>query len=231
MKVVCISDTHCQHKFVDVPEGDILVHSGDFLGRGDMAELFKFNAWLTNQPHKYKIVVPGNHDKIFEKNEGMARGALSGATHILIDKYVEIEGLKIYGSPWQPEFNNWAFNLPRGEALKEKWSLIPENLDLLITHGPPKGILDTFPDWEVFDYTFTHLPKDQWVPRKIQVQKSVGCEELLEAVMRVKPKYHVFGHIHDSYGTKVVDGTTFVNASICTEEYKPKNKPIVLEIP
>jgi Icc-related predicted phosphoesterase len=102
---------------------------------------------------------------------------------------------------------DWAFNLQRGPALREKWALIPEGTDVLITHGPPFGILD-------------------WTARG----ERVGCEDLLEAVRRVKPRLHVFGHIHEGYGEHEQDGTRFVNASICTEAYQPTNAPIVVDV-
>jgi Icc-related predicted phosphoesterase len=127
----------------------------------------------------------------------------------LQDRAIELNGVKFYGSPWQPEFCNWAFNLSRDTGeLGDKWAMIPEDTDVLITHGPPMGILD-----------------------KCDHGKRVGCEELFnEVTHRVKPKIHVFGHIHEEYGTHKTDDTLFVNASTCTVMYEPTNPPIVVDL-
>lgn len=209
MKFVHISDTHTMHDRIVVPEGDCLIVSGDFLGAGNYRELIDFNTWLGTLPHKYKIVVAGNHDRIFEKDPAFAKKLLTNATHYLQDSEVTIEGIRIYGAPWQPEFCNWAFNLPRGPALKAKWDLIPVGIDILITHGPPAGILDYFPQFGGMN--------------------AVGCEELREAVLRVLPAYHLFGHIHYAHGKLEYMGVTFLNSAICTEAYSPIQAPQVFE--
>jgi Icc-related predicted phosphoesterase len=125
--------------------------------------------------------------------------------HYLFDSGVEIDGVNFWGSPWQPEFFNWAFNLPRGEKLAEKWALIPGNTDILITHGPAHGMLD-------------------WVPNG----QRVGCEDLFQRIMDIQPKIHVCGHIHCSYGQKSFHGVEFINASVLGERYTHENKPITL---
>lgn len=208
--IVLISDTHGSHDRVDVPEGDILIHAGDFSAEGELETVDSFNEWLGSLPHDHKIFIPGNHDFCFEaerhQEESIQR--LSAAT-VLIDESVTIEGVKIWGSPWQPEFFDWAFNLPRGEALRTKWDQIPEDVDVLVTHGPPYGFGDFV--------------------RQNGIR--VGCQELLKAVKRTKPKLHVYGHIHEGYGTYHQNGTTFVNASICDARYEPSNKPICHELP
>lgn len=216
VKVVCISDTHTYHRSVDLPPGDILVHAGDFSYRGREEEVRPFGEWMRSLPYKYKICIAGNHDLSFERNPAQARAWLRGDVEdssliYLQDQtaYLDIDGRRIlvYGSPWQPEFGNWAFNLKRGVELKKKWDKIPTGINILITHGPPAGILDLCDHGE-----------------------RVGCEELYEAVKRVNPKLHVFGHIHEAYGVEVIADTTFVNASNCTLRYNPSNKPIVIEI-
>jgi len=220
VRVVFISDTHDLHDRmrVPVPDGDILIHAGDATGRGRMHEIAAAGAWLRNLPHKHKIFIAGNHDWLFENNPTLAMSLLNkgilgegeGQIVYLQDSGTEIEGLKIYGSPWQPRFFDWAFNLDRGDAIKAKWDLIPEGLDILITHGPPMGI------------------QDQISP--VLGSDHLGCEELLKAVERVKPKVHVFGHIHGGYGkTQGVD-TLFLNAAICDEAYKPIHEPIVIDL-
>lgn len=203
IRIVLISDTHTYHDEVNVPDGDLLIHAGDATARGNIDEVSRFAQWFNALPHRHKIFVAGNHDWLYEKRPSLA-DTLVPSLH---DKSIEIEGLKIHGSSWQPEFFNWAFNLPRGRSLAEKWALIPDDIDILITHGPPHGILD-----ETIDGRF------------------VGCRDLLKAVKRVKPKIHVFGHIHNGYGTVEINGTRFVNASICDEQYRAINAPVVIDL-
>lgn len=209
MKIVCISDTHLMHlrHKVKVPHGDVLIHAGDATFRGTKEEIQAFSSWFSGLPHKHKIFVPGNHDLGFERAPQLASALLPGRTSVLIDSMIEINGVKFWGSPYQPEFMGWGFNCPRGEALRVHWDLIPEGIDVLITHSPPYGIGDVVPRGE-----------------------HVGCEDLRDAVVRAKPKLHVFGHIHHSYGVYTPGVTKFVNASICNEEYLPVNKPVVCEV-
>jgi Icc-related predicted phosphoesterase len=210
MKIVFISDTHKMHDQVNVPDGDVLVHAGDISGRGSLQDVASFAAWFNKLPHQHKILIAGNHDFCFENElRSEAINILGDDVNYLEDSEVIIDGVKFWGSPWQPEFCNWAFNLPRGVGhLKEKWDLIPEDTDVLITHGPPHGYGD-FVAWD---------------------QIHVGCEEMLEALDRVKPKIHVFGHIHEGYGEFEHNGIKLINASVCTAGYDPINAPFVVEI-
>lgn len=210
MRIVCISDTHGQHDKLALPDGDLLLHAGDSTKRGTEEQIASFDRWLRRLPHRYKVVIAGNHDFAFERIPE-ARTWIVGATY-LQDEGIEIEGLHIWGSPWQPRFFDWAFNLDRGEPLRQVWSKIPAKTDILVTHGPPMGILDA---------TFRG--------------EAVGCEELREAVERIRPKLHLFGHIHESYGLVErtwPDGrvTRFVNASTCTLSYSPDQAPVVVEL-
>lgn len=205
MRFVLISDTHVKHGKLKVPDGDVLIHAGDMTGRGDPNDVVRFNSWLGTLPHPTKIVIAGNHDFCFVKDL-TARDLLTNATY-LQDSGVTVGGLKIWGAPWQPWFYNWAFNIHRGKPIKEKWDLIPQDTDILVTHGPPKGILD-LTDGNEF----------------------AGCEELLLAVQRVRPKLHVFGHIHEGYGLLYKDGIQFANASTCTLQYKPTNPPLIVDV-
>lgn len=221
MRIVCISDTHLQHDF-EIPEGDVLVHAGDLTFQGNRNEIFRAAKWLSEAPVDHKVVIAGNHDWLFQKNPDEARKILSDAGLIYLqDEAHVIDGIKFWGSPWQPEFCNWAFNLDRFSGdLAGKWELIPEDTDVLITHGPPMRILDETAAYEnVFCGEVRYSP-----PR------SVGCYDLLERIKKVKPQLHVFGHIHNSYGQKEVNGTIFVNASTCDEHYKPTNLPIVVDL-
>lgn len=208
MKIVCISDTHLMHLRtpINVPRGDVLVHAGDATFSGRKEEIRAFAGWFLALPHEEKIFVPGNHDWGFDLAPVEAAKLLPGV-HVLHDSGVTIDGVRFWGSPYQPEFMNWAFNLPRGEPLKRHWDMIPEGTDVLITHGPPHGIGDLVPRGE-----------------------KVGCEALRDAVVRVKPKLHVFGHIHCGYGVYQPGATKFVNASVCNEAYEPVNAPIECDL-
>lgn len=204
-KIVAISDTHERHHGVSVPEGDVLIHAGDFSEDGQLKKIDSFNDWLASLPHDQKIFVPGNHDFCFEDEHRQEAIDRLSAAEVLIDEFLEVEGLKIWGSPWQPEFLDFAFNLERGEPLREKWNKIPSDVDVLVTHCPPYGIGDL-----VFRNDIR-----------------VGCQELRDAVSRIGPQLHIFGHIHESYGTYNRNGTVFLNASVCDHGYQPSNEPIV----
>ncbi|MBK8100718.1 MAG: metallophosphatase domain-containing protein [Planctomycetes bacterium] len=206
MRIVCLSDTHGLHDRIEVPDGDLLIHAGDATGMGTVAQIAAFDQWLLRLPHRHKVVIAGNHDWLFQRDPGLARSLLRSATY-LQDTAVEIEGFRIHGSPWQPWFWDWAFNLERGPQLAAKWALIPDGIDVLVTHGPPAGILDRTARGE-----------------------AVGCADLRTALLRVRPRLHVFGHIHEAYGRHVADGCTFVNAANCDLQYEPVQPPIVVEL-
>lgn len=208
MKIIVISDTHNLHDKVKVPDGDVLVHCGDFTGLGTVKELISFNSFLGKLPHKKKIIIPGNHDILFEKNQSLARSLLSNAS-VLIDELIEIEGIKFFGSPWTPAFGNWAFMRNR-EKLQYTWERIPEEIDVLITHGPPMGILDKIGSYDG--------------------STNVGCQFLANKVKKIKPKAHLFGHIHEGYGRLLSDDVLFINAAVCDGNYRPINKPMVLNL-
>lgn len=212
MRLVFVSDTHLRHSFI-VPEGDVLVHCGDFSMIGDARQISAFNEWLKDQPHRYKIVIAGNHDIGFEEAPEAARRLLSEPIY-LQDSSIVIEDVKFYGSPWQPWFMDWAFNFPRGTVGREQaratWAKIPPQVDVLVTHGPPYGVLDRV----VGSTSREHL----------------GCRHLLARVKEVRPKIHAFGHIHSGHGTNRHGDTLFVNASICDEAYMPTLKPVVVDL-
>lgn len=206
-----ISDTHNQLHKLKLPGGDILFHAGDLCGKGSENEMDVELQKLADLKKLYTHIVfcAGNHDWYAQLHpEEMRAKATELGLIYLQDKEVTINGVRVYGSPWQPEFCNWAFNLPRGAALKEKWDMIPNGIDVLLTHSPPFGICDKLDEWG--SAPGTH----------------VGCEELLVAVKRIRPQFHLFGHIHCEYGTTREEGIIFMNGSTCTERYKPKNPPI-----
>jgi Icc-related predicted phosphoesterase len=213
MHVVCTSDTHGfvneLLKFrTNPPKADIFIHAGDITNQNDTAELKKINEWLGTVPCKYKIVIAGNRDGIIEKlGPEKTKNIFTNAIY-LEDEQVEIEGIKIYGSPWSARFGEWSFMASRGKEIASKWKNIPTGMDIIITHGPPYGILDV----------------------ALNTGYNAGCEDLLEAIKEKKPKYHIFGHIHEGYGSYKEGETTFINASVCNIQYIPKNKPINFNI-
>jgi len=210
MRLVCISDTHSLHWHMpDIPDGDVLIHAGDSLGQGTLDNIEDLNEWLGTLPHRHKIVIAGNHDWAFEETPALARDTLSNAIY-LEDSCIEIGGVRFWGAPWTPNFMDWAFMLDRGEPLYQKWKAIPEHTDVLITHGPPKGIGDL-------------------VAMGFECQ-NVGCGHLLNRIHELSLKAHVFGHIHEGYGEYSLGDTRLINASTCTEGYEPTNPPIVLDI-
>lgn len=232
IRFVCISDTHgkIEGSKLHMPPGDVLLHAGDFTQKGHMNEIQKFNSYLGALPYKVKVVIAGNHDLTFDDNITEASLRTFGVQKSTVESYlserglksvkqmltsaiyledslVTVCGIKIYGAPWQPVFCDWGFNLNRGEDILKKWQTIPADLDILMTHGPPVGHGDLTGG-----------------------NNNVGCVELLNIVQkRVKPKFHVFGHIHEGYGVTSDGYTTFINASTCTRRYLPTNAPIVFD--
>jgi Icc-related predicted phosphoesterase len=202
--VVVCSDTHLMHEMVNVPDGDIFIHCGDFTNRGTIFEAISFNKWLGSLPHKHKIVIPGNHENFPD----IIGPFLTNATHFLLDSYVELDGVKIWGSRFKPSTSvNWYMN--DGQA-KVKWDPIPDDLDILVTHQPPKGIFD-----------------DDGRPG------GRGNAGLLKLVEKHQPKVHLFGHLHEHYGSVFENGnTTFANAAMCISKKKRwvRKKPISFDI-
>lgn len=209
MRLICISDTHGMHRQLTVPDGDILIHAGDCLGMGTLAELEDLDNWLSEQPHRHKILIAGNHDWCLQDDSAAAEALIKNAIY-LRDSGVEIEGLKFWGSPWTPEFFDWAFNLSRGPVIAERWQQIPADTDVLITHSPPAGILDQ-------------------VPTALRA-RSVGCEALTRELERLSLKIHLFGHIHESHGQQRMDDCLFVNASTYNGSLKPLNPAVVVDL-
>jgi Icc-related predicted phosphoesterase len=205
VRLVCLSDTHERHHELVVPDGDVLVHAGDFTGHGRPAKVEAFGRYLATLPHRHKVVVAGNHDFLFQRDPARAR-ALLGDVHYLEDSGVTVAGLSFWGSPWQPWFHDWAFNLPRGEALAERWRQVPTGVQVLVTHGPPLGVLD-----------------------RTSRGETVGCEALTAALDRIRPGLHVFGHIHESYGVVQEEERLSVNACTCDLRYRPVNPPVVVD--
>ena len=206
MEITFISDTHQFHRddyeksqlTSLLPGGPIIVHSGDMSGRGGHNEILEFLGWFDSLNYTHKILIAGNHDFMFDVNPEMAHGVLSnypGITY-LNESGVVIEGIKFWGSPITLYFHNWAFNRHPHE-IAPHWEKIPDDVDVLITHGPPFGILDK-----------THYGKIQ-----------TGCPILLEKIKKIKPQVHAFGHIHEARGTVQTEDTLFINASTVDLRY------------
>ncbi len=212
MKFTCISDTHQKHDEIEVPEADIVFHSGDS-NSGSLPRLRNFLEWFSELPHKHKVFIAGNHDWVFQRNHKkaleMVKEYEDKGVIYLQDEEIILEGIKIYGSPQTPEFCNWAFNCWRTveefyadnygqtyDYIGKYWIKIPKDTDILLTHGPPNGILDKCPE-------------------------SVGCELLLKIVKQIVPKYHIFGHIHEGRGDEIHEGIQFINASSLDGRYNP----------
>ena len=225
MKITLISDSHTKHNKVhhDLPGGDILIHAGDFMDSGySPMEAMMFFKWFDEiKTYDTKVLIAGNHDRWMQDEPEEAKGILTGYKTIeyLQDEEMVLyfdgpngdwpeDNVRIYGSPWQPEFCSWAFNLPRnGEEMKARWDAIPDNTDILVTHGPPFGYQD--------------IPGGQSI--------RVGCEMLRYRVDEIKPKIHVFGHIHGGHGYYYNGHTHFFNASVLDERYNYANVPLNFE--
>ena len=218
MKILAMSDTHGKHAQIPkdwMPPADVLVHAGDISNVGRMVEIIDFLDWFSKQPYEHKIFIAGNHDWGFQENYDVMTRIVRDYGNIIYleDSEVVIGGVKFYGSPWQPEFCNWAFNLPRGEKLQAKWDRIPEDTDVLITHGPPRNILD-------------------FVSQGSRGSENVGCANLEDTVLTKLPilKLNIFGHVHSSAGMLIKKNKLFVNAAVLNEQYNVANKPIILDI-
>lgn len=212
LKLVIISDTHGLHDQVkDIPEGDVLIHCGDISNIGKYHQIMEFLHWFNDHPHKHKIFIAGNHDWLFDLAPSMGKictDYFQDSIIYLENSDVVIEGKKFYGSPIVPPFNHWAFNREDEERISY-WEKIPSNTDVLITHGPPRTILD------LSHYGNIHC----------------GCQYLYqEVVNRIKPTLHCFGDIHEAYGLVTHNDTTFINASLLNQYYKVVNQPRVITI-
>ena len=217
MKLVIISDTHTLQLGMlhQVPDGDVLIHCGDVSNRGSSYDIEDFLEWFSKFPHKHKIFIGGNHDFGLQYRKPDVQKMLedySDRVTYLQDDEIVIDGVKFWGSPWTPEFYNWAFMYKRGEEAAEIWKKIPDDTNVLITHGPP--MTNSFLDYTVYDSI------------------NVGCEELAKRITELPNlNVHCFGHIHEGYGmAEHPNGFAMINASVCTLRYNPTNVPVEIEI-
>ena len=226
-RITVISDTHTRHGLIpltDLPGGDLLIHAGDIMNSGyNKNDILDFLYWYRSTPgYDAKVFIAGNHDRMFQNHPEDVEGWLNKFLDIdyLQDEELVIykdgyegnspeDNIRIYGLPHTPEFYSWAFNVPRGsQKMRDIMNNIPKRTDILITHGPPYGILDTISS---------------------ENDQSLGCMDLLNRIKEIKPKICCFGHIHGGRGIEYVDGTLFINASVLNEQYEYTNKPITLD--
>lgn len=227
MRITVISDTHTRHGLIpmeDLPGGDILIHAGDIMNSGhNKHDILNFCTWFQSlNQYEDKVFIAGNHDRMFENHPvetNMIINNYNDLVYLQDDTYTLYfdgpngefpeDNIRIYGSPWQPWFYDWAFNLPKnGPGLMSKWQAIPDNTDILITHGPAFGTLDTVVG---------------------RINDHLGCELLAERIEQIKPKIHICGHIHSGYGYIFKNGTHFFNASVLDEQYEYTQKPMTFD--
>lgn len=219
IKIVCISDTHCQHKALTIPPCDILIHAGDFTHRGEEHLTVEFLEWFENQAQcTNRVFVSGNHDFLDERDPVKFRELvkLYAPTSIYLnDESIIVDGYKIHGSPISPRFHDWAFNRHRGQEIQQHWDMIPDDVEILITHSPVLGY------------------GDKLSPYGSEPGKNIGCENLLQTIdSRLnKLRLTITGHIHEGAGTYKHGEIIVVNASVLDERYRMRNKPIVVILP
>lgn len=207
MDITFISDTHGLHDRLKLTAGTILIHAGDITEYGTEDEVAEFLVWFSRQVFKYKIFIAGNHDLFLEECTPAERKRLMPSDVIYLQNSgIEIAGINIWGSPVTPYFLGMAFNARQGTEIKKVWNKIPTDTEVLITHGPPKGILDN----------------------------GVGDEELLYRINQIHPTVHCFGHAHGQNGITTINDTMFINASIVNSlnplenaDYRIVGKPII----
>ena len=203
LRLVLLSDSHAMHRCLRVPDGDVLIHAGDFTMFNRRSSVLDFNSWLQDLPHRHKIVVPGNHE--FNFNRSKWRDLITGAA-LLVNEGIEVGGIRIWGSPVTPA-DSGAFGGMTERDRRRIFSAIPEDTDVVITHSPPFGILD----------------------RESLEGEYQGCKEIAEAIQRVQPRLHVFGHIHGAYGVEWVGSTVFVNAALASVGYELTKEAITVD--
>lgn len=209
MKIHFISDTHTRHRQVTLTGGDVLVHCGDFTNTGKPKDVLEFFNWFAKQKYSRKILVAGNHDLSAQFADIFHTVWLETVRDFKYEiTYLEnsetvVEGIKFYGTPWVPMFHNWAF-MAEEKVLEWIYDSIPDDTDILITHGPPKFILDLNQDGHY-----------------------CGSQALSDKISKLNIKINAFGHIHHSYGTfKLPNGPMFINAALCNDRHEVINSPI-----
>ena len=207
MRIVFISDTHGKHAELGTLRGDVLVHCGDFCDgyMNNGHSLAEIDEWFAAQDFALILCVGGNHDFLAESLHESGQRVFRNAVY-LVDAAYDFAGITFYGAPWLPALTGWAHFLPDGDRSR-KWDLIPESTDILITHTPPLGLLD-----------------------KPRSGRSIGCAYLRDAVERIGPKLHCFGHVHANPGCLAVSGTEFINATMVNSDIEITYAPVVREM-
>jgi Icc-related predicted phosphoesterase len=209
MKIVAFSDTHGQQndkltQWFESNPADLLIFAGD-LQRNNSDYGYEFIDWFRKLPYTYRVMIFGNHDG--NSNDLYRYLQVKEAEDVILlnNESIVIEGIKIFGSPYTLKYLNWFF-MREDDRLEEIWKLIPDDTNILITHGPPYGILD-----ETFD------------------GKLVGSKTLLDRIKELKHlKYNIFGHVQEAHGMKDVGGVTFLNVSLLNEKYQLVNNPTII---
>lgn len=225
MRIAMISDVHTRWHDLVIPDCDILISAGDYSWRGEKDCVESYHRWLSKQNTPLTISVQGNHELWVEKNWEEAVSmvyAIDPAIQFIKEESFEWRGIKFHCSSITPEFCNWAWNVDRGEKIARHWAAIPDDTQVLITHGPPWGILDTIGGISRME------------------SENLGCKDLLQRLPSLsKLKLHVFGHIHGGSGesrrvmnkeSDVPHMVQFMNASICNEDYKPVNPVRIFDL-
>lgn len=207
MTIACIGDTHGKHDLLEIPDTDVIIHTGDISSFGNKQEIAVFLEWFAGLPQKHKIFIAGNHDFYLEKiASNDLENFIPQEIIFLQNTGIEIGNKLFWGSAYTPGLPNFAFYKQRGKEIFQEWKKIPQQTDVLITHTPPYGILDE-------------------VARK----QSVGCEELQKVVAQLQPSFHIFGHVHESYGLAKIKATSYINASSFLAPNVP-NQPIIIDL-
>lgn len=226
MIIAAVSDLHQRYRFVkDWPHADVLVVAGDMTCQGTLPEIAMFHETIAATTYRYIIVVAGNHDFGFEQMPTLAIETLIGSQKdriiYLKDSGITIDGVKFWGSPWQLRYGRYAFNIDTDKELKRYWDMVPADTDVLITHSPPHGLMD--------------MVEEVWWQdgKPVKGQSSQGSKTLRQAVRKLKPQAHIFGHIHEGYGSCKINKTQYVNGALCLRgELNPiqvitiKNNPV-----
>ncbi|MEM1324491.1 MAG: metallophosphatase domain-containing protein [Bacteroidota bacterium] len=207
MKIIAISDTHGLHKDLDLPEGDVLVHAGDFSYYEDQPRVVDFLAWLDRQDFEHKILIGGNHDFVAAERPDYFQQLLPESIIYLYNSGTTIDGIRFWGSPYQPDLKGWAFGEDRGEPMRKHWQQIPNDTNILVTHTPPFGILD-----------------------ESRSGRRYGCEELSKRLEELSVNVHIFGHIHSGYGQQQIGKTIYINAANYNSNKGLTNPPLVFEV-
>jgi Icc-related predicted phosphoesterase len=199
MRILAFSDTHGMHNRLIIPKDidiDMVIFAGDYSGASTYLETCGFVGWFDSLKYKYKILVPGNHDYDIEYTD---------CTYTFINVERQLGSFNMFGSPYTPEFQHWNY-MKKEDELFMMYDNAPSDIDILITHGPPFGILDNLEGL------------------------NLGSRALRDYVDRVQPKIHIFGHIHGGFGHKKINNTDFYNVSICNEAYNPINPLTIIEV-